>query len=103
MKHDFYAGQRVRIREWDDMLREYGGDEHYIDIPAAHCFVRDMRHLCGLEATIEVIDGDSVVLCNFDTPYETDYFYNIYMIEQADIDPFIEFNEKSFIEMLDLS
>ena len=103
MKHNFYAGQRVRIREWDDMLREYGGDEYYIDIPAAHCFVRDMRHLCGLEATIDDIGGDSVVLCDFDTPYGTDYFYNIYMIEPADMHPLVEFDEKSFDEMLGLS
>lgn len=53
---DFYAGQRVRIRDWDDMKAEYGvscsGD---INTPWFY-FVPEMEPLCGATAIVNNID-----------------------------------------------
>lgn len=50
-KDDFYIGQRVRVRDWDDMMMEYGGGSGAIDTPI-YCFVTEMRPLCGKTAQI---------------------------------------------------
>lgn len=56
---DFYAGQRVRIRDWDDMAEEYGPDHlGYIDTPY-YCFLAEMEPACGATAIINsIIKGD---------------------------------------------
>lgn len=52
---DFYAGQRVRIRDWDDMAEEYGvRDCGYIDTPW-YCFLLPMERLCGATAIVNNI------------------------------------------------
>ena len=55
MVEDFYVGQRVRIRDWDDMKAEYGvscsGD---INTPWFY-FVPEMEPLCGATATVNDI------------------------------------------------
>lgn len=54
MQPKFAVGERVRIRQWDDMVEEYGerpgGD---ILPPGISCyFVSSMRDLCGKTFTI---------------------------------------------------
>lgn len=57
----FKVGDRVRIRDWDDMEREYGTDfEGDIRIPS-QIFSRNMRHLCGRYATIKDIDIHDII------------------------------------------
>lgn len=52
---DFYAGQRVRIRDWDDMAEEYGPDHlDYIDTPY-YCFLAAMEPACGATAIVNNI------------------------------------------------
>ncbi len=47
----FKNGDRVRIRKWDDLVSEFGLDEDG-DVSCNGCFNKEMRHLCGREATI---------------------------------------------------
>lgn len=56
-KDDFYIGQRVMVRDWDDMMGEYCGDPRTIDTPL-YCFVIEMRPLCGKTAQITDILPD---------------------------------------------
>lgn len=54
MKHNFKVGDHVRIRQWDDMAKEYGVFSTSIPIPAS--FVDGMKNLCGEEAIITGFD-----------------------------------------------
>lgn len=49
----FNVGDTVRIRQWDDMEREFGLD---LDgcIDCQHTFISDMKDLCGL--TFQIAD-----------------------------------------------
>lgn len=72
----FQPGQRVRIRQWDDMAREFGYGSGG-SIPCEASFIDDMRYLCGQEFTIETIyDGNRV---NF--VENNDFNYSLDMIE----------------------
>ena len=59
-KHEFKVGDRVRIRQWDDMIREFGTYD-FTDINCKGFFVSGMKDLCGHEAIIEGIDSNSFV------------------------------------------
>lgn len=49
MEHPYFQpGDRVRVRQWDDMEREYGGGGMLgLDVPLL--FVREMEQYCGRE------------------------------------------------------
>lgn len=47
---NFKVGDRIKIRSWEDMEKEYGDPE---DCPGF--FTKGMRHLCGRTATITEI------------------------------------------------
>lgn len=51
MAATFAVGDRVRIRDWDDMASEFGINE-YGEIPCKYTFAREMRDFCGQEYTI---------------------------------------------------
>ena len=53
----FCVGDKVRIREWDDMVAEFGLEEDNA-IPCRAAFVEDMREYCGREYTIDGIYGE---------------------------------------------
>lgn len=53
----YKVGDKVIIREWDDMEREFGLDFGG-DIKAKCCFVRPMRKYCGKKMTIGGIAGE---------------------------------------------
>lgn len=53
----YKVGDKVIIREWDDMEREFGVDFGG-DIKAKCCFVRSMREYCGKKMTIGGITGE---------------------------------------------
>ena len=51
----FKVGDRVRVREWDDMAKEFGErPSGYIDTCAG--FSRDMMYLCGQTGTVNEIN-----------------------------------------------
>lgn len=62
MKNKFKVGDRVRIRQWDDMVKEFGLTDHgYIPFTktCATTFTDFMKHLCGRTATIIGINYDT--------------------------------------------
>jgi hypothetical protein len=61
-KHQFKVGDRVRIRAWDDMVKEFGTDAGEAIPCGDEFFVPAMRHLCGREASIVKIDEKFVVM-----------------------------------------
>lgn len=83
----FKVGDRVRIRDWDDMEREYGTDsDGDINLPDV-VFTRGMRHLCGRCATIRSISchDDCFVLENWsDDSGNTGWFFSKSMLEPAE-------------------
>lgn len=65
-RYEFKVGDRVRIRGWDDMRKEFGGTTTCINVP--YSFTEDMRPLCGVAATIKEIYTKGVVeLGDWDT------------------------------------
>lgn len=56
----YQVGDKLRIRQWDDMLDEYGliSDSTSINVPLH--FSSEMRYLCGAVFTVKSI-----------TPYDT--------------------------------
>lgn len=59
---DFKVGDRVRIKSWDRMAEEYTERSYGIELPLLCHFVKGMKCLCGLTATIDKIDNDIVKL-----------------------------------------
>ena len=56
----FNIGDVCRIRQWDDMVAEFGtlnpyGDTSYINVPGL--FTPEMRYLCGMTFTIKGEEG----------------------------------------------
>ena len=50
---DIHPGDRLRIRQWDDMKAEFG--EAYGEITCEFYFSSSMRELCGKEFTVEKV------------------------------------------------
>lgn len=52
----YKVGDKVRVREWDDMLKECGGNDHAIS--CACIFVDCMKPLCGKVFTVTEMKND---------------------------------------------
>lgn len=59
--NEFKVGDRVRIRQWDDMKKEFGIDRMG-DIKCECCFTKRMKYLCGKVAKIEDVCDKRVEL-----------------------------------------
>lgn len=57
---EFKEGDIVRIREWDDMVKEFGLIGDY-SIPCRSSFTKPMKPLCGKEFSISHINGDGII------------------------------------------
>lgn len=71
----FHVGDVVRIREWDDMVEEFGtetddDDDEYI--ACTFSFVSEMRKYCGQEYTIRSIMGREVFFVNHEELFQRD-------------------------------
>ena len=53
---NFKAGDRVVVRDWDDMAKEYGVGK-WGDIPKDSQFTNSMKHLCGRTATVTCVEA----------------------------------------------
>ena len=54
----FAVGDKVKIREWDDMVEDYGYEDGDPDIIACKgIFLSSMKPLCGMQFTIHRIFG----------------------------------------------
>lgn len=63
----FKAGDKVRIREWDDMAEEYGvtsGGE--VKPPEGERILPDMRKCCGKETTVVLHDEEEHYMLEID-------------------------------------
>lgn len=47
----YKVGDKVKVREWDDMVEEFGTDEDG-DIGCNLCFIKYMEKYCGEEMTV---------------------------------------------------
>lgn len=55
--YKFNVGDKCRVRQWDDMKRQFGGCESHISTPRA-LFVAQMKCLCGKMFTVSrIYDG----------------------------------------------
>lgn len=73
---DAYVGQLVRIRDWDDMEKEFGCYEG--NIQCMSCFIKSMKCLCGTEFIIEHVDEAGVLL-----PRLEGYIISTDMVEEV--------------------
>lgn len=90
-KFEFKVGDRVRIRQWDDMAKEYheDSDETIRGFPKrgkSIVFPKGMKHLCGRLSTIQSIDAERnrVILKDWsDTSGDMDWSFSTEMLEPA--------------------
>lgn len=59
------AGDKVRVRSWEDMEKEYGLDKDG-DIMVEGCFLKIMKKFCGNEVTIARVYDSGVISINED-------------------------------------
>ena len=110
---DFSIGQRVRIREWDDMKEEFGLNEWYDYILCNPVFAIGMRPLCGATATIESFgyDENDILLKDWEdadgqrisVPELTgrDWHYSADMLEPVEeVPPEIQYDHEMFLDMI---
>ncbi len=83
VKKTFKVGDRVRVREWDDMAEEF--DHTAARINCKFGFIDDMRQYCGKIATIKkIIHGDIFKLVFDDESSCSSYIFSTDMIEPAE-------------------
>ncbi len=82
MKNEFKVGDRVKIREWDDMAKEFGVDKFSGNIRRSYVyFIKEMKHLCGRTGIVTDILGLEVRLNFDDKSGDTNWHYSTDMIE----------------------
>ena len=57
---NFKVGDRVVVRDWDDMAKEYGTYAGSGTIKCPNGFTVTMKHLCGRTATVTHVNGTSI-------------------------------------------
>lgn len=87
----YLKGQIVLIKEWDDMVNEYGmNDNGDILIPNFH-FIKSMKKFCGMPVVIIKCDEDKN--CYSILEDLTDCAFTDEMIEGKFDNPFAAINE----------
>lgn len=85
---EFKVGDRVRIKTWEQMEKEFGKDSCG-GIDCMPRFIEDMKYLCGKTATIDEICNYDIKLKDWsgdsDGPY---WFFSMDMIELVDTSKF---------------
>ena len=80
---NFKPGDRVVVRDWDDMEKEYGATEY----GTIHCrfgFTDDMCHLCGRTATVTDANMGYIKVNFDDKSGDTDWSYSSDMFNPID-------------------
>lgn len=80
-KEDLKVGMKVRIRQWDDMAKEFGftSSEQAIKCPS-FLFPESMGYLCGTEIIVEQLEILSSIIAHIGS-----YYITYYMIEPLEI------------------
>lgn len=81
----FKVGDRVRIRSWESMKREFGLDRDG-DIDSPVVFTTGMQEYCGSAATISGLNGDGVYFEDDSPVGRSSYCYTTDMIEPAEFE-----------------
>lgn len=87
-------GDWIRIREWDDMEKEYGLNGDNIKVPFS--FVRDMRKYCGKVLRIHYMGScgdDTLYVLRTQEEKPTGFNFSIEMFEKGTV-KIREFNIK---------
>lgn len=94
---DLVIGKRYRIRQWDDMEMEFGLDERE-NIKVPYIFVKNMRCLCGKEATLKKINRKLVELGDWIDcdQLDTKWGFNADMLEEIDTETAIDSDEPDY-------
>lgn len=79
---DFMVGDRVVIKTWEQMEKEYGVDKFGV-INCEKSFVKSMRSLCGKKATITRKDEEKIWLTFDDKKADNSWSFSTDMIELA--------------------
>ena len=61
----YKVGNKVRVRQWDDMAKEFGESAGSIDTPACS-FEENMRLYCGTIVTIKEVKNEEELFKNDD-------------------------------------
>ena len=69
---------KVRIREWEDMMEDFGLDEDG-DIDCYCSFTPEMKEFCG--KIIEVYDTEVIICDDVETFWYDDWFFSNDMYE----------------------
>ena len=81
----FKVGDRVRIRDWDDMEREYGLNALGSINGPKDVFSKGMKRVCGKLCVISSIEGQEVFLQDFDgEPIDSSYSFYTWMLESEE-------------------
>lgn len=96
MKHK--EGDIVMIREWDDMVREFGVDKDGDINTPKYCFTRDMRGYCGTFMKIKQVIVEAYKMQNFDEWNFSDAMFTDWEPPKKEVDaeisPIIDKNGK---------
>lgn len=79
---NFKAGDKVRIRPWEDMEKEFGLDESG-DIKCKYTFTLEMKKYCGTEFTLKEVSRYGEVRWNGKPPFS----FSPDMIEKVEDEP----------------
>lgn len=81
---NFKVGDRVVVRDWDDMEKEYGVYDGSGTIKCPNGFTVTMKHLCGRTATVVGVNGTSISVDFDDKSGNTYWNYFKFMFNPTD-------------------
>lgn len=83
---NFKVGDRVVVRDWDDMEKEYDGSKFSLSPNGCvTAFTTPMKHLCGRTATIIGTGSEDYVSVEFDDKSgKTNWYYRKWMFNPID-------------------
>lgn len=95
------VGDRVRIREWDDMAEEFGIDDG--SILCQYHFPEAMKEACGRTATVRSVDTSGGVELGFDEVEmgKRCWIYSVDMIEKIEDAPDVAVFKLSFEALME--
>lgn len=82
---NFKVGDRVVVRDWDDMAKEYGVYDGTGTIKCPDGFTVAMKHLCGRTATVVGVNGTSISVDFDDKSGDTYWSYAKCMFNPTDV------------------
>lgn len=77
---DFKVGDRVRIRQWDDMANEFGVNGIFDFIQVSKHFTPRMKFLCGKECIITA-KYNGIISLKFEEDVDAPFKFSVGMVE----------------------